>query len=204
MSNYGQDDAFLMFLRMMSGEKNVVENMEREGHEKAIRQGLMPKEMCPAKEEWEKIGFVFKEIDDDLMYSVTLPEGWSRRMTDHDMHSEIVDANGLVRGTMFYKASFYDRKANMVLLPRYKITYKHDDLDDNSYVTTIYFGNENEMLYVAGEVLERYDASVEEFYVAQEERRRLEEACKAYALENYPDYDSEFAYWDLPVVKTIK
>lgn len=204
MLNFGQDDAFLMFLRMMSGERNVVENMEREGHEKAIRQGLMPKMMHPAKEEWEKIGFVFKEIDDDLMYSVTLPEGWSRRMTDHDMHSEIVDANGLVRGTMFYKASFYDRKADMILLPRYKITYKEEDLGSDVYLRTVYFGNENEVIYVAGEVFGHHDAEMNEYQEIRRQTEELKTKAKVYALENYPDYDSEFAYWDLPVVKTMK
>lgn len=204
MTNYGRDDAFLMYLRMLSGEKNVVEHMEREGHEESIRRGLIPKKMHPAKEEWEKIGFIFKEIDDDLMYAVTLPSGWSRRMTEHDMYSNLIDANGLLRGTMFYKASFYDRSCDITLLPRYKITYKQDDLGNGTYLRTVYFGNENEVIYVAGEVVGRYDADMDEYEKIREQTEALKSKAELYALENYPDYDNEFAYWDLPVVKTIK
>jgi hypothetical protein len=40
-----------------------------------------------------------------------LPDGWQKRATDHDMWSELVDADGVVVASMFYKAAFYDRRA---------------------------------------------------------------------------------------------
>ena len=45
-----------------------------------------------------------------------MPQGWTRRATDHDMHSEILDEAGKIRISVFYKAAFYDRRAHAELI----------------------------------------------------------------------------------------
>jgi hypothetical protein len=42
---------------------------------------------------------------------VSLPPGWKVVPTDHSMWSDLVDAKGEKRASIFYKAAFYDRDA---------------------------------------------------------------------------------------------
>lgn len=48
--------------------------------------------------------------------NVELPDGWKKVGTNHDMHSDLVDETGKVRASIFYKAAFYDRRADMVVV----------------------------------------------------------------------------------------
>jgi hypothetical protein len=63
------------------------------------------------REQLEALGFVFGDHLDDLFQSVTLPAGWKIEPTDHSMWSTILDSDGNERGSIFYKAAFYDRCA---------------------------------------------------------------------------------------------
>jgi hypothetical protein len=69
---------------------------------------------CPRKE-LKALGFVFGEPLDDLFLNVTFPPGWSKEATDHSMWSDLLDETGKKRGSIFYKAAFYDRRAFMDL-----------------------------------------------------------------------------------------
>ncbi len=70
---------------------------------------LLPRD-CP-REQLEALGFVFGEDADDLFVNVTLPKGWRKKATDHSMWSDLLDDKGVKRGSIFYKAAFYDRSA---------------------------------------------------------------------------------------------
>ena len=48
---------------------------------------------------------------DKLFCAATLPPGWTRQPTDHLRWSKLVDADGVERASMFYKAASYDRAA---------------------------------------------------------------------------------------------
>lgn len=68
----------------------------------------------PIKGDWKTLqrwGVIQGEAVDDLFCAATLPTGWQLKATDHSMWSNLVDARGLVRGSVFYKAAFYDRDA---------------------------------------------------------------------------------------------
>ncbi len=54
---------------------------------------------------------------DDLFREAKLPEGWTKRATEHSMWSEIVDETGEARASVFYKAAFYDRRAFIRAVP---------------------------------------------------------------------------------------
>ena len=49
--------------------------------------------------------------DDPLFREATLPEGYTRAKTPHDMWTDILDPDGVKVAAVFYKAAFYDRKA---------------------------------------------------------------------------------------------
>ena len=51
---------------------------------------------------------------DPLFREATLPAGWSRAPTGHDMWTYIFDEKGVLRARVFYKAAFYDRRASIL------------------------------------------------------------------------------------------
>jgi hypothetical protein len=73
-----------------------------------------------AREMMERVGFRFGADVDNLFVSVTPPEGWTLRASDHSMHSYIHDGQGRKRGSVFYKAAFYDRRAHFSFNTRYQ------------------------------------------------------------------------------------
>lgn len=62
-------------------------------------------------------------FDDPLFMSVELPHGWRvRPAEDHSMWSDLIDGDGAVWAKIFYKAAFYDRRAEMTIVgPEYRV-----------------------------------------------------------------------------------
>ena len=93
-----------------------IEAQEARGQTILCSNELLPKKMYNIKrEEMESLGFRFHDTpnDDPLFVHVSLPEGWTKRPTEHSMWSELVDQEGKVRAKIFYKAAFYDRRADL-------------------------------------------------------------------------------------------
>jgi hypothetical protein len=79
---------------------------------------------------------VLEEVD-DLFYAVTLPTGWSKQATGHSMHSDLCDEKGRKRASIFYKAAFYDRDANISpIISRFDLTRIYDDKDVIQFAVT--------------------------------------------------------------------
>ena len=194
MNNREELEGLKMLIHAMSGKNNVIEHMEAEGQQEAVRNIMMAKDMSPNKEEWEQLGFIFTDIpDDNVLCVATLPEGWSLKATDHSMWNDIIDENGMKRGSMFYKAAFYDRNAYMTLERRYEVC---STAVDGDYSTReIYFGNENERLFVAGQVHTPKDISREERKALYDKTDELKVLAKKFGDENYPGWESVHAYW---------
>jgi hypothetical protein len=74
-------------------------------------------------------GFIFGEPveGDPIFQHATLPPGWSKKGTDHDMWSKILDEHGRERCAIFYKAAFYDRSAHMSVSARYQRSREYQD-----------------------------------------------------------------------------
>ncbi len=95
-----------------------IEAQEKAGQQELVQSDKLPTEILySSQEDFEALGFVFGEEvkGDPLFRHATLPEGWKREASDHDMWSYIVDENGVRRVSIFYKAAFYDRGAHMSL-----------------------------------------------------------------------------------------
>lgn len=90
-----------------AGARALVESTLIPTDRGALRQGA-----------WEDLGFVFGDVvDGDPMFQhVELPQGWKREGTSHSMHTAILDERGVQRVGVFYKAAFYDRRANAYLI----------------------------------------------------------------------------------------
>lgn len=196
-------EALKMLIRAMSGENDVIEHMEKESQEKVVKNIMMAREMSPNKEEWEQLGFIFTDIPgDNVLCNVVLPEGWSLKATDHSMWNDIIDENGMVRGSMFYKSSFYDREAHMTLNRRYGVC---SCCVNGDYSTReIFFGNENEKLFVAGQTHISKDMSREDRLMIYERQKQLEKMAQEFGDENYPGWESVHAYWEKEPILSLK
>lgn len=145
----------------------------------------LPKEMDRAIA--ERFGFVFGEDDDELFVNVTAPEGWAIRPTDHSMHSDIVDGKGRVRGTIFYKAAFYDRRADGRWTPRYRV--------ENEYAEGWVAIASRVVDSATGETLFSEPVPAEG---GDEWRRRdvSDRIAIDHLTSRFPDYRDPAAYWD--------
>lgn len=93
---------------------NAIHAQEKAGQELVVNTTILPKEMGN-RADYEALGVVFGPDYDDLFLHAALPAGWHKVGTDHDMWSEVADAEGNVRIKIFYKAAFYDRRAHMFI-----------------------------------------------------------------------------------------
>ena len=96
----------------------VIGAQERAGQAQLVHSDRLPTELHSKREDFEAVGFTFGDPDpgDPLFMPATLPEGWRKEGSDHDMWSYIVDQYGRRRASIFYKAAFYDRSAHVGLV----------------------------------------------------------------------------------------
>lgn len=95
-----------------------IEAMEARGQQQLVESTDLPTQISGGTQaDFEALGFTFGEphAHDPLFRPATLPEGWTKQGTDHSMHSKILDTLGRERVGVFYKAAFYDRRADMHL-----------------------------------------------------------------------------------------
>lgn len=99
------------------GSDEFIGAQEAAGQAQLVHSDRLPTDLHSPREDFEAQGFTFGDPDpsDPMFAPATLPEGWSRQGSDHDMWSYIVDDLGRRRASVFYKAAFYDRRADMSL-----------------------------------------------------------------------------------------
>jgi hypothetical protein len=113
-------NAFLLLADAMgnggSPERFITEQ-EAAGQSQLVNSEMLPTKAYPDDAAYLAVGVTFGEPDprDPLFRPAVLPEGWKRQGTDHNMHSKVVDQYGRERISVFYKAAFYDRRADMRL-----------------------------------------------------------------------------------------
>lgn len=90
---------------------NYITDMESAGQRQLVQSSQLP--IQGPWDELISLGFVKGENVDDLFCEATLPAGWSKEGSDHAMWSYLLDERGIRRVGVFYKAAFYDRKADM-------------------------------------------------------------------------------------------
>jgi hypothetical protein len=116
IENTSNRDPLLHLLGAMSdGTDTYITDMEAAGQRQLVHSDRLPSK--GPIDEMEKLGFTFGDIDrnDPLFRPATLPDGWKKQGSDHDMWSHVIDPLGRKRVAIFYKAAFYDRDAFMRL-----------------------------------------------------------------------------------------
>jgi hypothetical protein len=123
----GQRDRLLAMALATGSPGEFIEGQEKAGQAELINSDWLPTEvLCATDADFEALGFTFgdPDADDPLFRPATLPDGWTRQASDHAMGSSVVDQLGRRRVSVFYKAAFYDRKANMTITSVY--SYVHE------------------------------------------------------------------------------
>ena len=132
MTKYSTSDASLInFLCAL--EKDGIERQESHEQTKLVNSFDLPKR-CDNWAKLEAWGIVRGEETDPLFLSATLPKGWKKVATDHSMWSHLIDQDGLIRASIFYKGAFYDRDAHInVTENRYHVSRNYDIKDGEAY-----------------------------------------------------------------------
>lgn len=162
-----------------------IEAQEAAGQAMLCAAAQLPKEMhgC-TREQLEAIGFKFGADVDNLFVSCTLPPGWKKQATDHSMHSNLLDDKGRVRAGIFYKAAFYDRRADLNWSRRFRVSSYEDGADQDHSRVVVKDGST--VVYVAGEYKARDYSACE----------GLEKLARVWLTEQYPNWQDSFAHWD--------
>lgn len=93
-----------------------IEAQEKQGQTQLVHSDRLPTRVLHCTDaDLEALGFTFGQPDpqDPIFRPATLPDGWKKVPSDHDMWSYVVDTLGRRRVAVFYKAAFYDRSAHM-------------------------------------------------------------------------------------------
>jgi len=159
------------------------------------------------KEQIEALGIEYIEPADDLFWHVRLPAGWKKVATDHSMHSDLIDDKGRKRASIFYKAVFYDRRADIDLAKRYGVqvqpvggwTNDREGVEWHGSVTdcgeAIWSTEHLDPEPPYNSVTDGQDKR-QAWLDWQERKDGLGKQCREWLDEHYPDWKSPLAYWD--------
>ncbi len=165
-----------------------IEAQEKHGQELLVKSTDMPIELLPNREAFEKVGFKFGDPIDTLFVAAALPPGWQREATDHAMWSHIVDEHGRKRVNIFYKAAFYDRRADARIEPRYTAQWMFPGEPSSGL-------QDGQVVWVvrdAGKEIHRGAPFSRDDFDAD---KKEAEAVKTWLKERFPDHEDPTAYW---------
>lgn len=185
--DYESQGMLAFAIAMSTGSSSEgLETVEKLEQNRARNNCMLPIEMEPCRETFEALGFTFEDVDDDVLYQATLPEGWAVK-SDGGYWSYLIDEKGRERGSYFYKGAFYDRNGHMSLRQRFSVTSCNIDSDNwESPVKVLVKDIDGTILFDAGQCKKSY---TNEYY---ELVKKAEEYLKA----NYPDWEDASKYWD--------
>lgn len=165
------------------GMSDAIELSEAKGQADLVNSTRLPKKTTPDRATIAAAtGIAFGDDVDELFVEASLPDGWRKEASDHAMWSDLVDNKGRRRAAIFYKAAFYDCRANMRFEPFYSIDVNYD----SGY----------EACTVA--VRDANGATLKDFGKSKDwdGGQKLQQAAAAWLDENYPDNRNPLAYWD--------
>ena len=172
-----------------------------EGQNQVQRSKLIPKNMQGQEDIFSELGFKFYNYGlNDKMYCSILPEGWDLQPTQNVLWTKIIDDNGLTRGLIYYNA--VKNTAAVSLKNRYGIytqTTKTETPNGLVVEKRVYFGDEENMIHIAGYVGANMNEENAKEKLAQAEM--FKDVAKAYADKKYPGWEDVRLYWGTPKSK---
>jgi hypothetical protein len=172
----------------------AITQQEAAGQATMTEGALLPQEICNgARADLEAMGIRFGAPEDDLFVRVQLPAGWRIQGTSHAMHSHLLDEQGRKRAGLFYKAAFYDRKADLTLTRRFSIA-SHEPCTSQGVphpegpARQVVVLKDDQPIHVVGHY-DRLDWKGES---------TLRQAAEAWLSTHWPKWANVNAYWDVP------
>lgn len=181
------------------GSPDFIYEMEKQGQKELASQNSRLPSEGSTDPIWEKLGFKWGDpVDGDPLFrNVEMPAGWSIKPTNHDMHSDLLDDKGRKRGSVFYKAAFYDRKAMLHTAPRY--SHYSIGVDPNEYAksqTGVVKDWDGTVVFKSEVFEDNPDYTDATCPYDQRAFSRAYDAAKNWLKANYPDFSNPAAYWD--------
>ena len=182
---------------MTVGVTSAIELQEAEGQASFVASDTLPSKYNGYDRDFnpkavlEKFGFKFHGLvpGDEMFQYVTLPTGWKRKGTGHDMWSHIVDDKGRERLSIFYKAAFYDRDSFYNFSRRFGVRRDYKE-DDKGFAVAHVLDGET-VIHVTKPVKLPAEKNAEYYRIGDEATKA---AC-AWLEAKYPDYEKVDAYW---------
>lgn len=177
-----------MAIGMCTGSASEgIETVETAEQNRAQAECNLPIRMIPSKEAFEALGFIFEDIDDDILCKATLPKGWKLKASENEYGTDLIDEKGRKRGSSFYKGAFYDRNGHMNLSQRFNIAYNATNPEkwEGPY-TVLVKDADGTILFTAG----KYEKIYSDEYCA------LMDQAEEYLRTNYPEWKDPTKYWD--------
>lgn len=176
-----------------------IEAQEKQGQVNFVNNETLPiKFSTGSKADLEKAGVVFGERVDELFCKVTLPAGWCKIATSHSMHSSLVDDQGRTRASIFYKAAFYDRHADITVCARYGYSmYGLCDMSGNPINDYDAATHRATVILDGGKIV--HLVAIREAGTGPNVWPLIDEQEKnaiAWLDAHYPNWRSKTAYWD--------
>lgn len=217
ITNTKDQEKILNLMAAMGKNGEGIYAQERQGQQQLLASEQMPRflennfKKISAIETYQKLGFTFKDNGsgelmsntegDELFIDVILPEGWTKVGSDHDMWSYVHDNLGRKRLSVFYKAAFYDRRADVRVERRYSASYNVAYPEGKEYKD--FPGDARNQLPVCGFVKDCETIIYKTSEVAESDIRKLMklqdnlyQQAKDWLNKNYPNWEDTFAYWD--------
>ena len=180
---------------MLIGSNAAIGAQEARGQRELAASDVLPVKGTEDAKVWEAMGIKLGDPvkGDSIFREATFPSGWKKEPTDHPMWSNLVDGKGRKRAAIFYKAAFYDRSAHIHLSCRFQATYELEN-------PKTWSGNAFASVKDCGKEIWRGKAIKERTAVApdfRDHKSDAEQQAKDWlAVNGYPDYRNELAYWD--------
>lgn len=182
---------------LVMGTEKAITNQEARGQRELAESSSLPSEGSdhPA---WAKMGVIFGEKveGDPLFRQATLPKGWKVKATDHSMWSKLVDEKGRERGSIGYKAAFYDRWALISPERRYIVRSQYEGDDGRRRVECFDSATSTVLFAADWEARPDYSApraEVDAYFAKSDANLK---ACADWLAEKFPEHNDPAAYWD--------
>lgn len=180
---------------------------EKRGQSAFVNSSTLPIKSCNTREQFEQAGIVFGENVDDLFVAVVLPDGWRKEATGHSMHSKLLDEKGRERASIFYKAAFYDRRANISLTCRFSTRVEpvcgYDDPNYSKSAWRWVVCDCGEIIQTSPDQLEpepEYKLGDEDGRIAwlawHDKKDQFARLGTSWLIAHYPNWKDPLAYWD--------
>jgi len=161
-----------------------IELQEAAGQRALVASAMLPKEIHGAtREQLEALGFKFGADVDELFVTCELPPGWKKQGTDHSMRSDLMDEQGRNRAGIFYKAAFYDRRADMSMHRRYNVESWRNGSSEQTHRVDV---------TDCGKVIKEFGEVKSGDWDGMD---TMEKAAKAWLTEQHPEWQSPLACW---------